>query len=61
MNYNDSEVHHKNVERVAYRLWEERGRPDGSPEEDWLRAELEVQAIEVGLPITAVAATISRQ
>lgn len=27
------------VEALAYRLWEERGRPIGSPEEDWLRAE----------------------
>jgi hypothetical protein len=23
---------------LAYRLWEERGRPIGSPEEDWSRA-----------------------
>jgi hypothetical protein len=23
---------------LAYRLWEERGRPIGSPEEDWFRA-----------------------
>jgi Protein of unknown function (DUF2934) len=23
---------------LAYRLWEERGRPIGSPEEDWLEA-----------------------
>jgi hypothetical protein len=61
MNYNDSEVHHKNVERVAYRLWEERGRPDGSPEEDWFRAELEVQAIELELPISAAAATVGGQ
>ncbi len=27
------------VRRLAYRLWEERGRPVGSPEYDWLRAE----------------------
>ncbi len=27
------------VERLAYALWEERGRPDGSAAEDWLRAE----------------------
>jgi hypothetical protein len=28
------------IAEVAYRLWEERGRPDGSAAEDWYRAEL---------------------
>ena len=28
----------------AYRLWEERGRPLGSPEVDWYRAVREVEA-----------------
>ena len=27
------------VQRSAYRLWEERGRPVGSPDHDWFRAE----------------------
>jgi len=27
------------VARLAYQLWEERGRPFGSPDEDWFRAE----------------------
>jgi hypothetical protein len=27
------------VEELAHQLWEERGRPLGSPEEDWRRAE----------------------
>jgi Protein of unknown function (DUF2934) len=27
---------------LAYRLWTERGRPIGSPEEDWLAAEHEI-------------------
>jgi len=26
----------------AYLLWEERGRPEGSPENDWYRAESEI-------------------
>jgi hypothetical protein len=26
---------------LAYKLWEERGRPVGSPDRDWLRAERE--------------------
>jgi hypothetical protein len=28
---------------LAYQFWEERGRPEGSPEEDWYRAERELQ------------------
>ena len=27
----------------AYKLWQERGCPIGSPEEDWLRAEAEIR------------------
>ena len=30
---------HEFVAKVAYRLWEERGRPFGSPEVDWFAAE----------------------
>lgn len=28
------------TQRVAYQLWVERGRPFGSPEVDWFRAEI---------------------
>jgi len=31
------------VTNLAHELWERRGRPFGSPEEDWLRAELELK------------------
>ncbi len=34
---------HEDVAKLAYRLWEERGRPMGSPEVDWYRAEREVE------------------
>jgi hypothetical protein len=27
------------IANLAYRLWQERGSPIGSPEQDWLRAE----------------------
>src|SRR5215467_2411230 len=27
------------VAKLAYRLWEDRGRPEGSPESDWYHAE----------------------
>lgn len=27
------------IKQLAYHFWEERGRPQGSPDEDWYRAE----------------------
>ncbi len=33
------EVSREEVERLAYQLWIERGRPEGSPQDDWDRAE----------------------
>jgi len=30
---------HDEIAELAYQLWVKRGCPDGSPEEDWLRAE----------------------
>jgi hypothetical protein len=32
------------IESLAYSLWQERGRPEGTPEEDWFRAEEELKA-----------------
>jgi hypothetical protein len=32
-------VMREEIERLAYQLWLERGRPEGTPDEDWLRAE----------------------
>jgi hypothetical protein len=34
---------HEEIAVLAYHLWEERGRPIGSPEEDWSRAENEIR------------------
>jgi hypothetical protein len=31
---------------LAYRLWEERGRPEGRPEEDWFEAERRLRSAE---------------
>ena len=31
------------IAMLAYQLWQERGCPIGSPEEDWLRAERELK------------------
>ena len=33
------EDRHEFVERLAYKLWVERGRPSGSPDVDWVAAE----------------------
>jgi hypothetical protein len=33
------ETHHELVARLAYRHWEQRGMPLGSPEVDWFAAE----------------------
>jgi hypothetical protein len=30
---------HSDIAALAFQLWEDRGCPDGSPEEDWYRAE----------------------
>ena len=30
---------HEDVSELAYALWQQRGCPDGSPEEDWFEAE----------------------
>jgi len=31
------------LELLAYEYWQERGRPEGSPDEDWFHAEKELQ------------------
>jgi hypothetical protein len=33
------EVRPEEIERLAYQLWEERGRPEGNSLEDWTRAQ----------------------
>ena len=38
-----SNMRHNEIEKLAYQFWEERGRPLGSSEEDWFRAERELQ------------------
>lgn len=38
------------IEKLAYRFWEESGRPFGSPEVDWLKAEREFDRELIGPP-----------
>jgi len=33
------QIQQKAIANLAYQLWEQRGSPQGSPEEDWNRAE----------------------
>jgi len=41
MDRNTTDRHSAEIEKLAYRFWEERGRPFGSPEVDWFKAERE--------------------
>ena len=36
---NESSPTHEEIAALAYSLWEARGCPEGSPEEDWLNPE----------------------
>jgi hypothetical protein len=38
----DKVTQHDEIARLAYTYWEKRGHQDGSPEEDWFRAEREL-------------------
>ncbi len=40
----DPAAHQKEIAQVAYRMWLERADRPGSPEDDWLKAEVEVRA-----------------
>jgi hypothetical protein len=47
------EDRHEFVAKLAYKLWEERGRPVGSPEIDWLAAERAVYSALVASGLVA--------
>ena len=38
------EIEHQEIARLAYSYWVARGCQEGSPEEDWLRAERQLRA-----------------
>ena len=38
------------IVELAYRFWQQRGCPEGSPEADWLRAEKELQTLASDQP-----------
>jgi Protein of unknown function (DUF2934) len=39
----DSPANQEEIARLAYAYWQARGCPEGSPEEDWLRAAAELR------------------
>jgi hypothetical protein len=41
-----TDLAHANIERLAYELWQQRGRRFGSPQEDWFRAERELLLVD---------------
>jgi hypothetical protein len=47
------EDRHEFVAKLAYKLWEERGRPFGSPEVDWFAAERAVYSSLVASDLVA--------
>jgi hypothetical protein len=51
------EDRHEFVAKLAYKLWEERGRPFGSPEIDWFAAERATYSALVASGLVAQSAT----
>jgi hypothetical protein len=41
------------IAALAYELWQQRGCPEGSPEQDWYEAERKVQSQTESQPILA--------
>ncbi len=41
-------MNREEIEQIAYKLWEDRGRPTGSPDEDWFRAQEELAPAPLG-------------
>jgi hypothetical protein len=40
---------HEDIAKLAHAMWEARGRPEGSPDEDWFHATQELRARGEGL------------
>jgi hypothetical protein len=38
----DTNLEHGDIARLAYHLWQDRGCPEGCPNDDWYRAEEEL-------------------
>ena len=53
-------IDRQRIEQLAYSLWQRRGCPDGSSDEDWFRAERELQAESPDQPIALYAFGVER-
>ncbi len=51
---NIAEPKQEEIALLAYQLWQERGCPIGTPEEDWSRAETELQRRKAGTAVARV-------
>ena len=51
---------YQDIERRAFELWEQRGRPPGTPEIDWFKAEQEVSRIELDDVLVRVAHDVGK-
>jgi hypothetical protein len=40
-------ISHSDIAALAFQLWQDRGSPHGSPEEDWFQAEQELKSKEI--------------
>jgi len=49
-----SKSQHEQIEKLAYQLWEARGRPLGSPDDDWFRAEQEFMHAPSRIPFSSL-------
>ena len=56
-----TETTHEEIAIRAYGLWEQRGSPFGSPEEDWFRAEEQIRSESAPSAETAGSLTAKAQ
>jgi hypothetical protein len=51
---------HEDIERRAFELWEQRGRPVGTPEVDWFKAAEETSRTELDDVLVRVAHEVGK-
>jgi predicted chitinase len=44
-NPNETSTAQQDIAQLAYFLWQSRGCPEGSPEQDWFEAERKIQGV----------------
>ncbi len=54
----DSPIPHDQIELRAYQYWEERGRPWGTPDVDWFKAEQDLTSSEPEGALSKIARTV---